>query len=172
MRMRRARYLAGDDASLEADNARDCMCGPAIPTRKCAPARPAGSSTNDCRDHRDHPTPTRRRLSPSSVKWCSSGAAWKGLGRWHERRPREARLRRQDKSREVRHGRLGVLVLICKASSRGALGERSLRKATSLSNGSGFRTSRRRSTALAVRLDECESPVHEPLGGGAGVSDA
>lgn len=41
-RMRRARYLAGDDASSEVESAPEWMCGPAIPTQTCAPARQAG----------------------------------------------------------------------------------------------------------------------------------
>src|SRR3990167_8377127 len=41
MRMRRARYLAGDTAPLETQIARDCLCGPAILTHACAPAWPA-----------------------------------------------------------------------------------------------------------------------------------
>jgi hypothetical protein len=40
--MRRARYLAGDDASSEAESALEWMCRPAIPTQTCAPARQAG----------------------------------------------------------------------------------------------------------------------------------
>lgn len=39
-----------------------CLCGPAIPTRTCAPAWQAGPSTNDCRDH---PAPTLE--SPSEL---------------------------------------------------------------------------------------------------------
>jgi len=50
--MRRARYLAGDEALKKAEIARDWKCGPAIPTHTCAPARHAGLSTNDCTDHR------------------------------------------------------------------------------------------------------------------------
>jgi len=50
-RTRRARYLAGDDACTQAESAPDWMCGPAISTQTCAPARQAGSSTNDCMDH-------------------------------------------------------------------------------------------------------------------------
>jgi len=49
--MRRARYLAGADTSLEIESARECRCCPAIPTSTCAPARHAGLSTNYCMDH-------------------------------------------------------------------------------------------------------------------------
>jgi hypothetical protein len=49
--MRRARYLAGADTSLEVESARECRCCPAIPTSTCAPARHAGLSTNYCMDH-------------------------------------------------------------------------------------------------------------------------
>jgi hypothetical protein len=41
-RMRRARYLAGVDTSLEIESVRECRCCPAIPTSTCAPARHAG----------------------------------------------------------------------------------------------------------------------------------
>ena len=49
--MRRARYLAGADTSLEVESARECRCCPATPTSTCAPARHAGLSTNYCMDH-------------------------------------------------------------------------------------------------------------------------
>ncbi len=48
--MRRARYLAGDDAFSKAKSARYCLCGPAIPTQECAPAWHAGQSTDYCMD--------------------------------------------------------------------------------------------------------------------------
>lgn len=54
--MRRARYLAGADAFLKAESARECLCGPAIPTTTCAPARHAGLSTYYCMDHQVAPS--------------------------------------------------------------------------------------------------------------------
>jgi hypothetical protein len=48
--MRRARYLAGDDASSEAESALERMW-PRDPDADMCPARQAGSSTDDCMDH-------------------------------------------------------------------------------------------------------------------------
>src|SRR4051794_14311890 len=61
--MRRARYLAGADTSLEVESARECRCCLAIPTSTCAPARHAGLSTKYCMDH---------QVSSSSASECES----------------------------------------------------------------------------------------------------
>lgn len=57
--MRRARYLAGDDSSIETSSALLCLCCPAILTTTCAPAWQAGLSTDSWMAHqmssrRDH----------------------------------------------------------------------------------------------------------------------
>jgi hypothetical protein len=72
-RMRRARYLAGADTSLEVESARECRCCPAIPTSTCAPARHAGLSTNYCMDHQvSSSNATKSDLVSSTVaaNWC------------------------------------------------------------------------------------------------------
>ena len=95
MRKRRARSLAGDDAFTKAESAPDCRCGPAIPTQTCAPARHAGSSTNDCRDHQPPILAAWRTRSHSLAGSDRSSIRRKS---WPGRGLRDARLRRQDKS--------------------------------------------------------------------------
>jgi hypothetical protein len=102
MRMRRARYPAGDDAFPEADSARDWMCGPAIPTQTCAPARHVGLSTNDCMDLQ---APfiaawlARSRCVAVSRRPRRRRESWR---RYQASSRRGAQLAGQDKSREVR----------------------------------------------------------------------
>lgn len=104
MRMRRARYLAGEDALTRAKTARDCLCGPAIPTRTCAPARQAGPSTNDCRDHQAPIFAVWRTPSPPGA---GSGRSSEGERSWLNGSGKNARLRRQDKNWGQRHGLSG-----------------------------------------------------------------
>jgi hypothetical protein len=117
MRMRRARYLAGDEASSEADSARDRMCGPAIPTQTCAPARHAGPSTNDCKDHPALIIAAWRTRSQYSAVWCYYRV---GGRQWWPSRGREARLRRQDKSAAVGRAHRIELIGIFRLRTNGA----------------------------------------------------
>ncbi len=94
-RMRRARYLAGDDASLETNSAPDCLCGPAIPTQKCAPARYPGKSTKDCMDPQALIIVCRRRLSHRRK---GSDIIQSRRHTWRRRERNDARLRLQDKA--------------------------------------------------------------------------
>jgi hypothetical protein len=98
MRKRRARSLAGDDAFTKAESAPDCRCGPAIPTQTCAPARHAGSSTNDCRDHQPPIIAAWRAKSHSIASSDRSSVRRKS---WPGRRAEIARSRRQGKRNGV-----------------------------------------------------------------------
>lgn len=112
-RMRRARYLAGADISLEIESARECRCCPAIPTPTCAPARHAGLSTNYCMDHQvssSHGSGTDRMLSTVIVSWSRINRRRRSCRR---RRWRDARLLRQDKANF--RSRLAVLVKMLSA---------------------------------------------------------
>jgi hypothetical protein len=93
--MRRARYLAGDDASLETNSAPDCLCGPAIPTQKCAPARHAGKSTKDCMDPQAFLIVCRRRLSHRRK---GSDIIQSRRHTWRRRERNDPRLERQGKA--------------------------------------------------------------------------
>ena len=99
--MWRARYLAGDDSSIEAASARECLCCPAILTTTCAPAWRAGLSTDSCMDHqmslpRDHAeSRTNAKLSNARVQPYSIKQRRRSCRR---RGRRDARLLRQDKS--------------------------------------------------------------------------
>ncbi len=92
--MRRARYLAGDDNSIETSSALLCLCCPAILTRTCAPAWQAGLSTDSRMDHqmsspRDHDgSRTNAMLSTARVQPCSI-----------EQRRRSCRIRRRRDAR-------------------------------------------------------------------------
>jgi hypothetical protein len=97
-RMRRARYLASADSSLEVESPRECRCCPAIPTPTCAPARHAGLSTNYCMDHQvssSHASEADRRLSTVIACWCTINRRTRSCrrSRW-----RDARLGRLFKS--------------------------------------------------------------------------
>jgi hypothetical protein len=99
-RMRRARYLAGADTSLEVESARDCRCCPAILTPTCAPAWHAGLSTNYCMDHQvlsSHASEADRRPSTVIANLCRVNRRRRSCrrSRW-----RGARLLRQDKAQK------------------------------------------------------------------------
>ena len=120
MRKRRARSLAGDDAFTKAESAPDCRCGPAIPTQTCAPARHAGSSTNDCRDHQPPILAAWRTRSHSLAGSDRSSIRRKS---WPGRRAENARLRRQGKRRRRRGHRIGLkgLRILCRCPRPGAV---------------------------------------------------
>ena len=101
-RMRRARYLAGDDASFETSSAQQCLCGPAIPTQKCAPAWHAGMSTQDCMDPQALLFARWRSLSRQKEEPDTLQPPLRWRQRWRRRSEKDARLRRRDKRDSLR----------------------------------------------------------------------
>jgi len=94
-RMRRARYFAGDDSFSRAKGARYGLCGPAIPTQKCAPHGTLGRAGTAAW------TPTLFS-SQVGVKYGIAGKAriQSNCGATHgkEEKRKHTRLRRQDKA--------------------------------------------------------------------------